>query len=267
MAAQEANVEEKPKEFKFQIDPDAVKLAEWESRGRSLPPPRSQVSGLVLVAEWGWALHPDVSENYDELLRATAAVSDGSLYTYPKFATHVTVATLSSFRKPDAARANISAEVDAALISAWGDALVVAIDDSNESPFDLEAYRIEISPGAAFLHFKDPNGSIARLRSLVEKVRDHDPHLEALDRQLEGRVRSSVHIPDIVHTSFARFVKADHSGDGTGDDNLISKFDKMASKFAPFTIRIQKLTLADESTPYMHQDRVDGSIRTFSLQG
>lgn len=184
--------------FVVQVDADAVKLATWagSSAGRELPPPRSLVPGLVLVAEWGWAEQSAAGAAYARLRADVDEVSAGALYTYPPSATHITIATLSSFKKVDAARAGLSPAQDARLVEAWGNALERAFSAAPPlGPFELEASRIELSPGAGFLHFSDPTGSIGRLRACVERARDFDPELAALEQDplFQGRVRCSVH--------------------------------------------------------------------------
>ena len=119
--------------MKIQVDLDALALSKWGGADSGEPPPRAPTCGLVLVAEWGWASQPGVqvcgcfrpntlgggtrgslpnltsasfakSERYEALKRSAEAAGGGALYVYPAHATHVTVATLSSFKKTDAPR-------------------------------------------------------------------------------------------------------------------------------------------------------------------
>mmetsp|Transcript_36525 Transcript_36525/g.72363 ORF Transcript_36525/g.72363 Transcript_36525/m.72363 type:complete len:309 (+) Transcript_36525:196-1122(+) len=290
-----------PAAFHFHVDQDAVALKAWAMQNDSplVPPPRALHPGLVLVAEWAWAnMDKEQSEHYQRLQTATGEASLGLLYSYPAHATHITVSTLSSFKKPDAPRAGgLSPEADAAFVAAWGDALAGALGNENMAPFELEAYKIELSAGAAFLHFRDPTDSFGRLRALVASVRDTDPELATFDDLLGGRVREAVHLPDIVHSSYARFVASscdspqpfvpvrasagdkpptampdttigDTSGNSGSVDGttLKSRFDAAASRFRPFTVRVTGLTLANECSPYMHQGLEEGTARFFPLQ-
>ena len=211
----------------------------------------------------------------------------------------MTIATLSSFRKPAQARGGLSPAQDAALLEAWGEALAAAFAARPEPAFELEARAVELSPGAAFLHFDDPSGAVARLRALVAAVRDDDGlgdtttggaggggALAGLDAELGGRVRASVHIPDIVHSSYARFVDAavepksatagaaarPTTGGATampaaaaGGTALEERFAAMAAGFRPFRVKVRGLTLANECSPYMHQGRDEGTARFFPL--
>ena len=120
--------------------------------------------------------------------------------------------------------------------------------------------------------------------------RDADPALAALDLRLHGTVRAAVHLPDIVHASFARVVQAappTHAGPGndggcgsggysTGtsdigssgrgsDDDLAALFAEVAAVFVPFWVPVTALTLANEVSPYMHQRRAEGTVKTFLL--
>ena len=309
------------------MDVDAVQLAAWRAEAgpagkpATVPPPRSPTSGLVLVAEWGWGEAPAVAAAYEALRSGVAAAGAGALYAYPAHATHVTVATLSSFKKPDAPRCGLSAQDDAELVAAWGQALEEQLggggsgsgSDSAACCFELEAYRLELSPGAAFVHFRDPTGAMDRLRACVARARDENPALRTWDERLGGRVRGAVHLPDIVHASFARFVRADPSGGtkggakgdpsrdggsgtggsgtggsgtggsgtggsgtggsgtggsgtgGSGTGDVVERFGQFASTFEPFKVRVARLTLANECSPYMHQGRSEGTVREFRL--
>ena len=80
-------------------------------------------------------------------------------------------------------------------------------------PLTPQAYKLELSPGAAFIHFRDPTNSITTLRSLVAKARDEDAELARLADGEKGfgvlgggpgtggavpGLRASVHLPNIV---------------------------------------------------------------------
>ena len=98
------------------------------------------------------------------------------------------------------------------------------------------------------------------MRACVARARDCNPEIVALDCRLGGRVREAVHLPDIVHASFARFIQADQ------DSTAISaRFRKLSEGFVPFTVRVTRLTMANERTPYMHQGREEGTAREFEL--
>jgi len=281
-------------------DPDAILLAEWAASGSGTPAPRATATrgGLVLVAEWGWA--EDASnggEQYAELKAGMEAAAGDALYVYPASATHVTIATLSSFKKEGAPRGfAVDDAMDSRVMSTWADALERSLLQDTEAagegalgPFTLEAQRLELSPGAAFLHFADPSGAVERLRRAVARARDSDPALEKLAtvdypaaatgagagagaQGSSGDIRASVHLPDIVHSSFARFIRTPPEqhpgggGEGTAAEAIVAKFNALAADFQPFPVRIKRLTLANECSPYMHQERVEGTVRTFDLE-
>ena len=80
------------------------------------------------------------------------------------------MSTLSSFKKPPATqpRGVCRDEAEgAALVAAWANALSAALATSPEPAFELEAYKLELSPGAAFVHFRDPSGAMDHLRTKV----------------------------------------------------------------------------------------------------
>ena len=100
--------------FGLIADPDAVRLHNSSSEPCACP-------GLVFVAEWGWAEGgaDDTRRRYETLRERTQQLSNGMLYTYPAHASHITIATLSSFKKPDAPRRGLSQEADAKYCEAW----------------------------------------------------------------------------------------------------------------------------------------------------
>lgn len=280
--------------FTIRPDPDAIALA---SASKGLSPSEAQEAvgkvrglnpGLVLVAEWGWAVpghYADAdgdaaAEGYEAARSSTANVSGTCLYTYPSHATHITVATLSSFKKEDAPRSGLPPKVDATFTEAWAAALRNILADQPVPEFELEAYRLELSAGAAFIHFKDPSGSMNTLRELVAKARDEDPELARLADGEKGfgvlgggsgdggavpGLRSSVHLPDIVHSSYARFISTPDDGVG-GDAALQRRFEEeAAATFKPFKVQIRSLTLANEAAPYMHQTCEEGTVASYSL--
>ena len=120
--------------------------------------------------------------------------------------------------------------------------------------------------------------------SKVASCRDSDPTLASLDLSLGGTLRAAVHLPDIVHASFARFIgvcpsspggessgesadgssgRSGSSGSNAGD--LAERFAVVAEAFLPFRVPVAALTLANEVSPYMHQRRTEGTVRIFEL--
>jgi hypothetical protein len=250
------------------VDDDAILLDAWlrnRNEGGDDTPPRALFPGLVLVAEWGWAMDDANSCHYAELCEQLSSMSGGSFYIYPASATHVTIATLSSFKKANAPRACIGPELDAVFVEAWAVAISKSVSESSFTAFELEAYQLELSPGAVFLHFRDSSGTIDRLRNIVRQARDSDPVLAALDinPEFSGRIRQSVHLPNIVHASFARCIGVSKM---QGPENQPEElFEELRKNFVPFRIKIRTLTLANECSPYMHQLREEGTLRSFAL--
>ena len=92
----------------------------------------------------------------------------------------LTLATLSSFKKPDAPRRGLSEALDHRFTAAWSNALARQLALFRVGSFTIEATRVEMSSGAVFIHFSDPSGGFAKLRELVARARDEDPELAAL---------------------------------------------------------------------------------------
>jgi hypothetical protein len=282
-------------DIKIQVDPDAVLLSEWcssLSNDASIPPPKCRVPGLVLVAEWGWA--NTVAEEYENLRTHTTASTNNQLFCYPSHSSHITIATLSSFKKQDSPRAHLSKEEDDEFVQAWIEALKIELSSHQFQAFEVEAEKVEISPGAAFILFRDDSGTILKLRSVVEHIRDNNNKINELNERHRGnKIRGGVHVPDIIHSSYGRFIKQQPLSQPTdinkvddmssGDDDskrpeeLLSgncnfgsfklKFDQtMSSCFEPFKIKVETITLANENSPYMHQNQSEESLFVYDLR-
>jgi hypothetical protein len=268
------------------VDNDALGISLWvESLHSStqLPRPACTVPGLVLVAEWGWA---DCSEHlkfaYSQICEHTISAGKGTLFCKPAHASHITIALLSSFKRPhDSPRSNLTREQDEQYLSAWVEALNKSFEaKAGLKSFQIEAYKIEVSPGAAIILFKDESGTIDQLRSMVEDIISNDDGINELDEQYEGKgVKSSVFIPNIIHSSYARFTKSPANSyasverninNSSADEDLCycwnsfeefkEEFEsRMMSSFQPFKVQINRIVLANETSPYMHQEQNEES--------
>ena len=104
-------------EFVVTPDEDAVRLREWQQSDPQELAPRAQTPGLVLVAQWGWATEEgSACREWFESLTSTTSAVDPSLYVYPAHSTHITVSTLSSFKKLDGPRVGLSPSDDERLL-------------------------------------------------------------------------------------------------------------------------------------------------------
>ena len=233
-------------EFVVTPDEDAVRLREWQQSDPQELAPRAQTPGLVLVAQWGWATEEgSACREWFESLTSTTSAVDPSLYVYPAHSTHITVSTLSSFKKLDGPRVGLSPSDDERLLKAWTAALARLLARDPIKPFEVEVARVDISPGAAFIFFEDHSGSILQLRELVKEARDTDPDLLQLDTELGGRVKAAVHVPNIIHSSFARFVALP-----ADVPRLREAFAReVGGSIGPLTIRVDEITLANECAP------------------
>jgi hypothetical protein len=153
------------------------------------------------------------------------------------------------------------AQQDELFLKAWADALQEQLTQQPLVPaFELVASRLELSAGAAIIHFEDPSGAMTALRQKVEMAAA-DQELAALDQQLGGAVQRYF-VPNIVHSSYARFIRP---VDAQRGEEMQAAFQELASKFKPFSITVSVLNLINECSAYMHQSREDGNYREYSL--
>lgn len=172
-------------------------------------------------------------------------------------------ATLSSFKNVEGVRVGLDPEQDARVVGAWSRRLGSILQESQVEPFVIRASKLELSPGAAIVHFEDPTGTIERIRDRVRTALAGDPSLEALDLEFGGKVAASIHVPNIIHSSYARFVATVSPEEFSA---MEAAFNALSARFKPFDILVDRITLANESSPYMHQRRDEhGEFSTWAL--
>ncbi|CAM9232667.1 unnamed protein product [Laminaria digitata] len=241
----------------FQVDPFASKLKEGG---------RPDCGGLVLVVGWGWG--EDSSTRYEILASDMAALCPDSLHVYDAGHLHCTVATLSSFKNSKSVFFKASAADRDRAIQAWNRALTAAFARIKPAwPFELVFRLLEISPAATFLKADDASNTMETLRSAVKEAAE-DPLLHELSAELEDKYRgddpeilslqAAIHVPDIIHSTVMRL-----ASEPPNARRLAEELAGLSARWAPATVRVDKISLVYEKHPYMHMNRADGLAHSF----
>ena len=99
---------------------------------------------------------------------------------YPSHASHITVATLSSFKEKDAPRgmikqgqnilSNNMSEDDKIFIESWGNEIKNNILKEGVKSFEIECIDVWFTPAAIIFIFKDESGTIEKIRNKLKNV-------------------------------------------------------------------------------------------------
>jgi hypothetical protein len=191
--------------------------------------PERPVFGLNVA--FAWPLPAALRAAYDELYARLAAL-DPAAYVYPFAQTHVTVATLVSFKEhPEPTAAERSRLLG--LVPGIARALDGAC--TGVAPFEVEIGPPVLVRAAAFLPILDPGGAVRRVRqALAERLRDTDPDLAAM------------RLPQAVHSTVVRFHEA--PADTAG---FCARFLEIAETTRFGTAPIDEMSVTTETQPYM----------------
>ena len=254
----------------MKADVDTCNLRDYAANGTpGAPANSSNVAGIVLVAEWGWG--EKCVDEFKMLQSKLMGIGGEYLYIYPARATHITIATLSSFRDPKSPRSKVKGTSgEDRLLDVWSKAVQSIFkeeqDQGSFGAFELEANEVEMSPGAVIVKFVDRSGFIERIRERIRNIFEAHPTLQGLDSELglpKGCLKHAVQIPNIIHSSLARFTSLISESVG---ENIMEKFETFAkNEFQTFRVQIKNVTLANEVAPYMHMTKGEGTICSIDL--
>ncbi|MGZ4964692.1 MAG: hypothetical protein ACXWBP_08675 [Limisphaerales bacterium] len=208
--------------------------------------PDAPVFGVNLACLYPFP--PAVRQAYETLAARLGAI-DPSIYVYPTWETHVTIATFINFsrhRSPTPARL---AELKTVM-----QRVAIALEPAflaDTKPFDLWIEPPVISRKAAILPLSDPAGSIVRLRTRVAEILDRIPTLKLQLHEL------GLNIPPIVHSTIMRFKTAPPD-----TQRLLSKFDEISRAVPRIPMRVSELYVTTETKPYMRAGEI---IHRFQL--
>jgi hypothetical protein len=184
---------------------------------------------MGLNVAFAWPLPAAFRAEYERLYRELRTLGD-ALYVYPYERTHVTVATLVSFRRfPDP-----TAEQDAA-VRALVPTVARVLGDAVR---DRRAFTVDVGPpvlvrAAAFLPILNPGAEVRRIR-------------EALREGLAGHDLLDLGIPGAVHSTIVRFRRAPK------DTRVFrSAFEDIAKTVRLGPTVVDELIITTETRPYM----------------
>jgi hypothetical protein len=183
-----------------------------------------------------WPLPEAFAAEYEGLRADLAALDDG-VYVYPLAQTHVTLATLVSFKRYENPTAEDRRRLRDLLPYLVG---VLEHESAGLRPFVLEIGAPVLVRTAAFLPLLNPGGEVARLRGrLAERLRGGDAEL------------AHAAFPRGIHSTILRFRRPPRAPERFQKD-FIERAQRV--RFGPTTI--DTLLLTSETRPYM----VSGAI-------
>ena len=154
-----------------------------------------------------------------------------SVYIYPIAHLHITIATLISFK-------HLRPESPDECTRYWRACFEKLKQTSQNKSIVLTLASIELSVAAGYFQFNDATNGFGRLRQSIR------------ERCVPAEGQAPLNIPNIVHTSFLRFIKKPKE-----PRQLEEKFHRIAREcFEPIRLDVDELCLALESRPYMHID-------------
>ena len=155
-----------------------------------------------------------------------------SVYLYPIAHLHITISTLFNFKDP-------WPESPERCLQYWKECFTKLKQTSKNQSIILTLDTIHLSKAAGYFQFKDENNGIGNLRQSIRDIcipEDGQP---------------SLHIPNIVHTSFVRFIKKPN--DPIKFEEKFHRICKeMFEKTNEIRFEIDEICLAFEARPYMH---------------
>ena len=170
----------------------------------------------------------------------------------------MTLATFSSFKRLSSPLNHISDDVDNDMIKqkifdTWSDLVTATIDFHGD--FLLRCEGVEVHSSAIILKWKDVSGgNVQELRQDLEYAIQHSSKLKDLEKEMgleEGDLRKAVHIPDIIHTTVARFKNIPHDTEGF-TQRLVEWLQDEKDNLRSLVLPISSLHLLHEHVPYLH---------------
>ena len=251
------------------VDDFAIALAEDAAKKRSHA---RDVYGFIL----GVLMPPKQLREPYEAFATKLAQLDAGIYVYPVDHLHCTISTLIMFKSDcSKALARSDPSIQKAVVDAWKTALSKhfpaigvrelgrpdAADSMTDEvkwpsssvlspgqtlkPLSFTFVKPRISKAAAFFELKDNAGVIDSLRKAI-RLAATDPILDPYREKL-GDFR--FHVPEIVHSSFARFKQPLQSS----YSHFEKQFDQLAAEaWKPVTVTVDRFFLCLEDTAYMH---------------
>ena len=211
----------------FETDPLIEQISRKETK---------ETFGLIICALFHQPKPIQFADFYHQLIQQlqTSFNDDEkqSVYLYPIDHLHITITTLFSFK-------HTWPESPDKCLKYWKECFNKLKQTSKNQSITLTLNSIELSAAAGYFQFTDKNNSIGYLRQSIKNICVPD------DEQ------PSIHIPNIIHTSFVRFIKKPN--DPIGFEEKFRRICKeMFEKSKELRFEIDEVCLAFETRPYMH---------------
>ena len=149
---------------------------------------------------------------------------DAGLFVYPFEQTHVTLATVVDFRRslgvPPVGRRSVRERSGRVVRRLAGILRYV-------KAFEIGFGQPVAGRRACFFEFSDPSGEVHRLRTQLRAV-------------------APAGLPDIIHSTFARYRAAPHD-----PTEWLHGFDKLAGSVPAAFVRIEEILVVIETRPYL----------------
>ena len=197
---------------------------------------KKETFGLIICALFHQPKPPQFTAFYHQVLEQLRAKFNDdekqSVYFYPIAHLHITVAIILNFKYS-------SPQSPEKCLRHWKECFKKLKQYSTKKSITLTLDSINLSKAAGYFEFRDDDHGIEHLRQLIRDIcipEDGEP---------------SLHIPNIVHTSFMRFIKKPND-----PIKFEEKFhllcEEILGKTNKIYCEIDEVCLAFEDHPYMH---------------
>lgn len=211
----------------FETDPLVEELSRNEKK---------ETFGFIICALFHQPKPILFSNFYNELIRELkSSFTDDekqAVYLYSIDYLHITIATLINFKNP-------WPESPEKYLEYWKESFKNLKQTSKNQSIHIKLDKICLSKAAGFFLFNDENNSFGNLRQTIREICIPEENQEALI------------IPNIVHTSFMRFIKKPNN-----PKEFEEKFHRICQEIFKNTneiyFNIDEICLAFEGHPYMH---------------
>jgi hypothetical protein len=213
----------------FEIDP----LIEQISRNE-----KKETFGIIICGLFHQPKPIQLADFYHQLIQQLQNNFDDdekqSVYLYPIAHLHITISTLYNFKHP-------WPQSPDKCLQYWKECFTKLKQTSKNKSIILTLDAIHLSKAAGYFQFKDQNNGIEYIRQSIRDI------------CIPKDGQAPLHIPNIVHTSFVRFIKKPND-----PIKFEEKFHRICKaifdKTNGISFEIDEICLAFESRPYMHID-------------
>jgi hypothetical protein len=213
----------------FEVDPLIEQLARKEKK---------ETFGLIICALFHQPKPIQFADFYhqliDQLQTSFNENEKQSVYLYPIAHLHITISTLYNFKHE-------WPQSPEKCLKYWKERFTKLKQIPKKSSVILTLDAIHLSKAAGYFQFKDENNGIENIRQSIRET------------CIPEDGQSSLHVPSIVHTSFARFIKIPNNPKQC-EETFHRICQQMLEKTSEIRFEIDEICLAYEARPYMHID-------------